>query len=127
MYSKLERQYTGDLAEICPKFVAMKGPLSPESRYRPGRVDELAFAPEASRYVPTLHRLGVTCVVCLNEPDTYDKGKFKRAGLRSAHHDLHFDDYTAPPDAVVERFLDMCDREGRMAVDCRAGWGGWGR
>ncbi len=117
MYSELESPYTGDLAEICPKFVAMKGPLSPESRYR--RDDELAFAPEA--YVPKLRLLGVTCVVRLNDTDTYDKGEFERAGI--AHHDLYFDDCTAPPDAVVERFLDICDREGRVAVHCRAGLG----
>jgi protein-tyrosine phosphatase len=95
----------------------MKGPLSRGSSYL--ETDEIALAPEM--YVATLRQLGVTCVVRLNEPDTYDKGEFERAGI--AHHDLYFDDCTAPPDAVVQRFLDICDGEGRVAVHCRAGLG----
>ncbi len=117
LYWELDNPMNGDLHQYCPKFVAMKGPLSRDSRYL--ETDEIALAPEM--YVATLGRLGVTCVVRLNEPDTYDKTAFERAGI--AHHDLYFDDCTAPPDAVVERFLDICDREGTVAVHCRAGLG----
>eukprot|EP00291_Cryptomonas_curvata_P022211 CAMPEP_0172168818 /NCGR_PEP_ID=MMETSP1050-20130122/10360_1 /TAXON_ID=233186 /ORGANISM="Cryptomonas curvata, Strain CCAP979/52" /LENGTH=280 /DNA_ID=CAMNT_0012839805 /DNA_START=37 /DNA_END=876 /DNA_ORIENTATION=- len=113
LYWELDNPINGDLHQYCPKFVAMKGPLSRGSTYL--ETDEIALAPEM--YVPTLRRLGVTCVVRLNEPDTYDKTEFERAGI--AHHDLYFDDCTAPPDAVVERFLDICDREGTVAVHCR--------
>ena len=116
-YWDLDDTQSGDLHEICPKFVAMKGPLSRGSRHRVPL--EISFT--AKEYISTLHRLGVSCIVRLNEPDTYDKDDFERAGI--AHHDLYFDDCTAPPDAVVERFLDICDREGRVAVHCRAGLG----
>ena len=116
-YCYLDSPLCGDISLPCPKFVAMKGPLSAESNYR--YADEIAFTPEA--LVPVLHRLGVSCVVRLNDPDTYDKAAFEDAGI--AHYDLFFDDCTAPPDAVVERFLDICDGEGRVAVHCRAGLG----
>ena len=116
-YCDLISPLGGDISVPCPKFVAMKGPLSPESCHR--NDNEIAFTPEA--LVPELHRLGVSCVVRLNDPDTYDKAAFEDAGI--AHYDLFFDDCTAPPDAVVERFLDICDREGRVAVHCRAGLG----
>ncbi len=117
LYCELDDPNAGDINEVCPKFVAMKGPLSLHSRYR--RSNELAFEP--AKYVPTLCRLGVTCIIRLNEPDTYDKSEFERAGI--AHYDLYFDDCTVPPDPVVERFLDICDRERRVAVHCRAGLG----
>jgi cell division cycle 14 len=117
MYDHFDHPCAGDLHLICPKFVAFKGPLSIDSQYR---IDgEVVLPPE--EYVPKLDQLGVECVVRLNEPDTYDKEVFERAGI--AHHDLYFDDCTVPSDAIVERFLDICDREGRVAVHCRAGLG----
>ena len=79
----------------------------------------MALPPQ--EYAPILSSIGVTCVVRLNEPDTYDKREFERAGIR--HYDLYFDDCTVPSDAVVARFLDICDREERVAVHCRAGLG----
>ncbi len=45
--------------------------------------------------------------------------------LAIAHHSL--EDRPALPDEVVGRFLDMCDREGRAAVHCRAGLGRTGK
>ena len=117
VYDHFDNPYSGDLHQICPKFVAFKGPLLPNSEYL---IDgEIALPPE--EYVPKLRRLGVNCVVRLNEADTYDKESFERAGI--AHYDLYFDDCTVPPDAIVERFMDICDREGRVAVHCRAGLG----
>ena len=68
-YEWLDSPCAGDMHEICPKFVAFKGPLSVGSRHlRPG---EIALPP--SEYVPVLQQLGVTCVVRLNEADTYDR------------------------------------------------------
>ncbi len=57
----------------------------------------------------------------LNETDTHDRTAFESAGI--AHHDLYFDHSTAPPGALVARFLDICDREEAVAVHCRAGLG----
>jgi cell division cycle 14 len=116
-YETLDSPCQGDIHEICPKFVAFKGPLSHDSPYR--QSNEIAFTPE--EYAPMLSQLGVTCVVRLNEPDTYDKKVFERAGIN--HHDLYFDDCTTPSDDIVRRFLDICEREGRVAVHCRAGLG----
>jgi cell division cycle 14 len=60
-------------------------------------------------------------VVRLNEPE-YDGGDFAAHGIR--HHDLYFDDCTAPPAHVVRRFLDIVDAaEGLVAVHCKAGLG----
>ena len=116
-YETLDSPCQGDIHEICPKFVAFKGPLSRDSPYR--QCNEVALTPE--QCAPILAQLGVTCVVRLNEPDTYDKRVFELAGIK--HHDLYFDDCTTPPDTVVRRFLDICEREGRVAVHCRAGLG----
>ena len=118
LYEHYDNPYTGDLHQICPKFVAFKGPLAEDSPQRGG--GEVAFPPE--HYAPLLLDLGVTCVVRLNEADTYDAEAFTRAGI--AHHDLFFPDCTTPPDDVVERFLDICDNtSGAVAVHCRAGLG----
>ena len=118
LYEELEHPLAGDIHVICPKFVAFKGPLDPGSRHRlPG---EIAFPPEF--YAPALRRLGVTCVVRLNDADAYDAGAFERRGLR--HHDRFFDDCDVPPGAVARRFFAICDAaEGRVAVHCRAGLG----
>jgi hypothetical protein len=68
----------GDLHRICPKIIAFKGPLAPGSRQRhPG---ETAHPPAA--YVATLRQMGARCVVRLNEPWSYDKEEFERAGIR---------------------------------------------
>ena len=108
----------GDVQKVCPKLVAFKGPLQAGSKHK--HPNEVAFLPE--HYAPILHNLGVTCVVRVDDPDTYDGAEFERAGI--AHHDLFFDDCTVPPDAVVERFLDICDAAaGAVAVHCRAGLG----
>ena len=115
-YTHYDDPCTGDMHRICPKFVAFKGPLAEDSP----QSDEVAFSPE--HYAPLLLDLGVTCVVRLNEADTYDAAAFTRAGI--AHHDLFFPDCTTPPDDVVERFLDICDKtSGAVAVHCRAGLG----
>ena len=117
-YEHYDNPYNGDMHRICPKFIAFKGPLAEDNNLRES--GELAFTPE--HYAPMLLDLGVTCVVRLNETDAYDAVAFRRAGI--AHHDLFFPDCTAPPDDVVERFLDICDgAAGTVAVHCRAGLG----
>ena len=117
-YEYLDSPYNGDMHRICPKFVAFKGPLSDGSPYR--LRSEIAFPPE--HYAPLLLGLGVSCVVRLNDADTYDAGELQRAGV--AHHDLPFPDCSVPPDEVVTRFLDLCDAApGAVAVHCRAGLG----
>ena len=68
-YEALDDPLSGDIHEVCPKFVAFKGPLAINSAYL--QTGEVAFPP--SKYVPILKQLGVTCVARLNEDDTYDR------------------------------------------------------
>jgi cell division cycle 14 len=117
-YEELDSPYNGDVHQICPKFIAFKGPLAIGSHHR--EPNEVSFPPD--HYAPLLLSLGVSSVVRLNDADTYAGAEFERAGL--AHHDLFFTDCTVPPDAVVERFLGLCDAApGAVAVHCRAGLG----
>jgi hypothetical protein len=64
--------------KVCPKFIAFKGPLRLGHPAR--EVGEAARPP--LYYAAALLGLGATCVVRLNEADTYDAGEFVRAGLR---------------------------------------------
>ena len=69
LYEQLDDPLNGDIHEICPKFVAFKGPLAHGSKYQ--RCGEVSFPP--AFYADALRRLNVTCIVRLNEPDTYDR------------------------------------------------------
>jgi cell division cycle 14 len=117
-YEELEHPLSGDIHQISPKLIAFKGPLGAGSRHC---LDgEIAMPPEF--YAPVLLGLGVSCVVRLNDRDTYDASEFERRGIR--HRDLFFDDCALPPPSVVRHFLAICDAaEGRVAVHCRAGLG----
>eukprot|EP00286_Rhodomonas_abbreviata_P019521 CAMPEP_0181302998 /NCGR_PEP_ID=MMETSP1101-20121128/8310_1 /TAXON_ID=46948 /ORGANISM="Rhodomonas abbreviata, Strain Caron Lab Isolate" /LENGTH=443 /DNA_ID=CAMNT_0023408515 /DNA_START=139 /DNA_END=1470 /DNA_ORIENTATION=+ len=109
----------GDYHQICPKFLAFKGPLSQELVDKELARGALFFPP--SKFIPILKRKGVTAVVRLNEAHTYDPAEFEQHGIR--HYDLFFEDCTAPSDDLVRRFLDICDAEGMLAVHCRSGLG----
>ena len=118
-YEFLDNPMNGDVHKICPKLVAFKGPLQAGSKHK--HPNEVAFPPE--HYAPILHDLGVTCVVRLNDPDTYDGAEFERAGI--AHHDLFFDDSTVPPGSASSTSATRR----RAPWRCTAGrsWGGRGR
>ena len=119
-YAHWGNPHNGDLHMVVPgKFIAFQGPkdLGPQAFS-----DELGyrrFSP--SYYADILRGQGVTDVVRLNEAE-YDGGDFVARGIR--HHDLCFDDCTAPPARVVRRFLDIVDgAAGVVAVHCKAGLG----
>ena len=80
---------------------------------------EAAYPP--SHYAPLLSGLGVTAVVRLNEPDTYQAADFVASGIR--HYDLFFPDCTPPPPSTVAAFLAVVNAEPMVAVHCRAGLG----
>jgi cell division cycle 14 len=118
LYEYLENPENGDIHRVCPKFIAFKGPLAMNSVHR--MRDEIALPPE--HYADVLLQQGVSSVVRLNDADTYDAAKLKRAGI--SHYDLCFEDCTMPSEDIVERFLDICDAAtGTVAVHCRAGLG----
>ena len=66
--------------------------------------------------------MGVTLVVRTNKKETYDRTIFTKAGIK--HLELYFIDGSVPPDDIVDKFLDACEKEkGAIAVHCKAGLG----
>eukprot|EP00281_Chroomonas_sp_CCMP1168_P021964 CAMPEP_0206228476 /NCGR_PEP_ID=MMETSP0047_2-20121206/9189_1 /ASSEMBLY_ACC=CAM_ASM_000192 /TAXON_ID=195065 /ORGANISM="Chroomonas mesostigmatica_cf, Strain CCMP1168" /LENGTH=389 /DNA_ID=CAMNT_0053651721 /DNA_START=166 /DNA_END=1335 /DNA_ORIENTATION=+ len=114
-YAYLDDPAVADMHVISPKFIAFRGPADADA---PGALT--AFDPR--HYASVFRGKGVTAVVRLNEATGYDPAGFTKEGFR--HYDLYFDDCTAPPPAVVDRFLAICEaEEGAVAVHCAAGLG----
>ena len=119
-YAHWDDPLNGDFHMVVPnKFLAFRGPRDLHGmEYSDGEGYRM-FSPQY--FVEIFHNLGVTTVVRLNEPE-YDGRIFAQHGI--AHHDLYFDDCTAPPQDVVERFFDIADSAaGVIAVHCKAGLG----
>jgi CRP-like cAMP-binding protein len=110
-YNRLARPEGFDMHQICPKFVAFRGPNSRDKKgHRP------------RDYIDIFWHLGVTAVVRLNGVETYDAAEFEKGGIRV--YNLEFEDCTAPPTSIVERFLEVVDQtQGIVAVHCLAGLG----
>ena len=121
-YDHYENPLNGNLTVIVPgKFVAFQGPVDlggKEFRDDP-KTGHRSFS--ASYFVDIFRELDVRAVVRLNESH-YDPDDFESAGIR--HYDLEFEDCTAPPPEVVDRFLRIADdTKGLVAVHCKAGLG----
>uniref|UniRef100_G3NUC5 Cell division cycle 14B n=1 Tax=Gasterosteus aculeatus aculeatus TaxID=481459 RepID=G3NUC5_GASAC len=115
-YEHYERAENGDLNWIIPgKFLAFSGP-HPKSKIENGYP---LHAPEA--YIPYFRNHNVTTVVRLNKK-MYDARRFTESGFE--HHDLFFVDGSTPNDAILRKFLNICENaEGAVAVHCKAGLG----
>lgn len=115
-YEHYERVENGDFNWIVPgKFLAFSGP-HPKSKVENGYP---LHAPEA--YFPYFRKHNVTSIVRLNKK-IYDAKRFTDAGFE--HHDLFFVDGSTPSDAILQRFLNICEStEGAIAVHCKAGLG----
>ena len=99
------------LHQICPKFVAFRGPDVRDPHLR-----------RPTDFVRIFRRLGVSDVIRLNEVETYDRASFVKCGFH--HHDLQFEDCTTPPLDIVRKFLDVVKKsKGVVAVHCLAGLG----
>ena len=73
-------------------------------------------------YAELLRKHGVTDVVRLNNPSSYDRSAFLQAGFQ--HHDMPFSDGSPPSARILERFLEVMDASsGAVAVHCKAGLG----
>ena len=60
-------------------------------------------------------------VVRLNKP-TYEKKEFVDNGIK--HFDFYFVDGSTPSEAIIDQFLEKCEKEkGAIAVHCKAGLG----
>jgi len=116
-YDYLDNPGNGDMNMVSPKFMAFKGPK--DRCAGPCEVEEFTFPPV--HFTEVFRDKGITAVVRLNEPTTYDPEPFTQAGIR--HYDLYFDDCTVPSNALVLRFLEICEQEQGVAVHCRAGLG----
>lgn len=115
-YEHYERAENGDFNWIIPgKFLAFSGP-HPKSKIENGYP---LHAPEA--YFPYFRKHNVTTIIRLNKK-MYDAKRFTDASFE--HHDLFFVDGSTPTDAIVRRFLNICENaEGVIAVHCKAGLG----
>ena len=111
---------SGDLHQVVPgKFVAFAGPRDLGGKLHDDARGIREFSP--AYYLGIFRELGVSTVVRLNEAH-YDGRAFAESGIE--HHDLPFDDCTAPPADVVLRFCRIADAApGLVAVHCRAGLG----
>ncbi|XP_072538021.1 dual specificity protein phosphatase CDC14B isoform X5 [Salminus brasiliensis] len=115
-YEHYERAENGDFNWIIPgKFLAFSGP-HPKSKIENGYP---LHAPEA--YFPYFRKHNVTTIIRLNKK-MYDAKRFTDMGFD--HHDLFFVDGSTPNDAIVTKFLNICeDVDGAVAVHCKAGLG----
>uniref|UniRef100_A0A8C1KUG2 Cell division cycle 14B n=1 Tax=Cyprinus carpio TaxID=7962 RepID=A0A8C1KUG2_CYPCA len=115
-YEHYERAENGDFNWIIPgKFLAFSGP-HPKSKIENGYP---LHAPEA--YFPYFRKHNVTTIIRLNKK-MYDAKRFTDMGFK--HHDLFFVDGSTPNDAIVTKFLNICENaDGGIAVHCKAGLG----
>lgn len=111
-YEYYERVENGDFNWIVPdKFMAFCGPHS-KSRLDNGYP---IHAPET--YFDYFRKYNVTTIIRLNVK-IYDAARFTTAGF--THHDLFFVDGSTPNDAILKKFLTICEQtEGAIAVHCK--------
>jgi cell division cycle 14 len=123
-YEFYERVENGDYNWITPKFLAL---ASPKDDPVPGTQErfQISQTVSQSRMGATLYSAyrmnhlvkwmvekGIKTIIRLNNK-TYDKKKFVDAGIE--HIELYFPDGSTPPDAILKRFLEVC--ESRPGVD----------
>jgi cell division cycle 14 len=101
-YEHFEKVENGDLNWVVDgRFLAFAGPHDVRTRTPEGYcatgVDDL---------LPYFRRRGVSAVVRLNKK-YYNKGRFTAVGID--HHDLYYLDGSNPPEAILQRFLAICE------------------
>ncbi|EDW28633.1 GL18848 [Drosophila persimilis] len=116
-YEYFERVENGDFNWIVPqKFIAFCGPHQ-KSKTLPNGYP--CHAPE--RYFSYFRENHVTTVIRLNAK-VYHASSFENAGFD--HKDLFFIDGSTPSDAIMKKFLSICETtKGAIAVHCKAGLG----
>ncbi|KAL7747344.1 cell division control protein 14 [Sorochytrium milnesiophthora] len=114
-YETHERVELGDFNWITPKFIAFASPQDESvsnSAYGRMSPDDVAGV---------FQRKKVEAVVRLNNK-LYDKAAFTRRGMH--HYELYFQDGSCPPENILAKFLDLCEKHpGTIAVHCKAGLG----
>ena len=122
-YEYWDQPLNGDMHVIMPcletgsELLVLKGPSATRCKIAPG---DFAFTP--GDYIDVFKEVGVSCVVRLNDPQTYDRMDFVSNGIH--HVDLQFGDCELPSVDLVEDFLEVCAAErGCVAIHCMAGLG----
>ena len=115
-YEHYERVENGDLNWIVPgKFLAFCGPHSRKVQFQ----GYSTMVPED--YTDYFTKTGVSAVVRLNKK-MYERKRFVDAGIN--HYDLFFPDGSCPPNSILQRFLQIAEKEtGGIAIHCKAGLG----
>jgi len=110
-YALLENPAQFDLHQICPKFLAFRGPDSGDPRFHsPDRNCELFVS------------MGVSAVIRLNATDGYDSSIFVSKGIQVL--EVRLGSTKVPSAADIDKFLEICDaHEGMIAVHCTGGRG----
>lgn len=116
-YEYLSKLQHGDVSWIIPgKFIAFSGPLAKRRQLSDG-----VTSMTPAEYIPLFKGLGVTCVIRFNNK-CYDRTVFTSAGIH--HADLFYEDGGNPTQAIMQRFIEICEGEkGAIAVHCKAGLG----
>jgi cell division cycle 14 len=116
-YEHYERVENGDFNWLVPgKFLAFSGPTQTPIAYVDGVKTN---TPET--YYDYFHKTGITGIVRFNNK-VYDRKKFIDAGFN--HYDMYFTDGGNPTEAIIKRFLEVCETEkGALAVHCKVGFG----
>lgn len=126
-YYSLDNPAQGCMNVIVPgKLLALRGLtrtiVGEEAGQKRCMQDSRRMEKEPWQAIPILLAQGVTDIVRLNDPTTYDARDFDGSGI--THHDLFFHDCTTPPRSVIEDFLNIVERaRGVVAVHCMAGLG----
>jgi cell division cycle 14 len=120
-YVHCSHPLNGDFHEIVPeRLIAFNGPRDlGGAPYEDRAGGSRIFGP---KYVASLlHEMDVAAVIRLNAAE-YDRTAFLEAGIM--HHDLYYEDGTAPSRELVAKFLRILDSEqGIIAVHCTSGRG----
>ncbi|KAI8895198.1 dual specificity protein phosphatase [Globomyces pollinis-pini] len=129
-YEFYEKVENGDYNWLTNKFVALAAPKDdlPGDMSFTGGVQRLTQMgkPLYSSYrmnglIKWMLENNVKTIIRLNNK-TYEKKKFIDNGIE--HIELYFPDGSTPPDAILKRFLEICEtRPGPIAVHCKAGLG----
>ena len=116
-YEFYERVENGDMNWISRKFLALANPKEeapPQvlramsmNRYTTnGTLSKFYSVFRISELTQRFQEKGIKTIVRLNNK-TYDRGKFLAAGIE--HIEMYFPDGTTPPDAILLKFLELCE------------------
>ena len=112
-YSLLGNPGQFDLHQICPKFVAFRGPDSRD-------VDARFHAPE--HYCELFKSMGVAAVIRLSEEHIYDAVCFVKEGI--IVHEVKLKAGEVPSKDDIKTFLEICDAQKQtIGVHCTGGRG----